>query len=321
MTELLQRFRTFLAMPGPSVGLEIAADRVTGVAISGERSAARLAGHASVSLPTGALAPSAGAGNIVNREAVTSAVREVLGQLPRRTTRVGIVVPDSIAKVSLVHFDHVPKRPTDLQRLAAWQLRKAVPFRIEDAQVGCTPGAPGADGGQEYVVALIRRDIVEEYEGICTEAGVHAGLLDLASFNLINAAVAMSPPLDGDWLLVHVASGYSTLAVIREQHLIFFWNRPTRTTADLADLVHQSAMYYEDRLSGRGLTRTVLVDSSHGGAAASAARHTIEERLGTAAEPLPWDCVTRGLGVEAARLDPLGAAIGLVIREQWLSAA
>lgn len=321
MTPLLRRLRNSLEMPGPSVGLEIAADRVTGVALSGVRSRSSLIGHTSVPLPEGAVVPAASAVNIIDRGAVTDAVRQVLEQLPRRVTRVGVVVPDSVAKVSLVHFDRVPTRAADLQRLAAWQVHKAVPFRVEDAQIGCTPGVPGRDGGQEYVVALIRRDIVEEYEAVCADTGAHAGLLDLASFNLINASIAMSPPLHADWLLVHLASGYSTLAIIRGQDLIFFRNRPTRTTGDLADLVHQTAMYYEDRLEGNGLTRTVLVDSSHAGDASGAARHALKERLGTAAEPLVWDRATRGLGVDATTLDPLAASLGLVIRAQWLSAA
>ena len=320
MTPLLERLRRSLEMPGPSVGLEIAADRVTGVALSGLRSRSSLVGHTSVPLPAGAIVPAASAVNISDRTAVTDAVRQVLEQLPRRATRVGVVVPDTVAKVSLVHFDSTPARVADLQRLAAWQVRKAVPFRVEDAQIACTPGVQ-RDGGQEYVVALIRRDIVEEYEAVCADAGAHAGLLDLASFNLINASIAMSPPQHADWLLVHLAPGYSTLAVIRGQDLIFFRNRPTQTTGDLADLVHQTAMYYEDRLEGRGLTRTVLVDSSQTGGASAAARQALQERLGAAAEPLAWDRATRGLGVDATTLDPLAASLGLVIREQWLSAA
>ena len=321
MTPLLERLRRSLEMPGPSVGLEIAADRVTGVALSGLRSRSSLVGHTSVPLPAGAIVPAASAVNISDRTAVTDAVRQVLEQLPRRATRVGVVVPDTVAKVSLVHFDSTPARVADLQRLAAWQVRKAVPFRVEDAQIACTPGVQGRDGGQEYVVTLIRRDIVEEYEAVCADAGAHAGLLDLASFNLINASIAMSPPQHADWLLVHLAPGYSTLAVIRGRDLIFFRNRPTRTTGDLADLVHQTAMYYEDRLEGRGLTRTVLVDSSQTGGASAAARQALQERLGAAAEPLAWDRATRGLGVDATTLDPLAASLGLVIREQWLSAA
>ena len=80
-------------------------------------------------------------------------------------------------------------------------------------------------------------------------------------------------------------------------------------------------MYYEDRLEGRGLTRTVLVDSSHAGGAAQTARQALLERLGEATESLAWDRATRGLGIDSPTLDSLAAALGLVIREQWLTAA
>ena len=308
-------------MPGPSVGLEVAADRISGIALAASRSTVTVLGHVNIPLPEGAVIPTAAATNIIDRDAVRDAMREVLGQLPRRTTRVAVVVPDSVAKVSLVPFDRVPTRAADLQRLAAWQVRKTVPFRVEDAQIGCALGAPRSDGGQEFIVALIRRDIVEEYETVCAEAGAHAGLVDLASFNLVNAAIEMSPTLHDDWLLVHVASEYSTLAILRGADLIFFRNRPTRATADLADLVHQTAMYYEDRLEGGGFTRTVLVASSHRGIVAAVARQVLHERLGTRAEPLASARTTRDLGVDVATLDPFAASLGLLVREHVAAAA
>ena len=63
---------------------------------------------------------------------------------------------------------------------------------------------PGGRGGREFVVASARRDIIAEYEGVCTAAGVHAGLVDLATFNLVNLQLA-SASGGGDWLLVHLA--------------------------------------------------------------------------------------------------------------------
>ena len=38
---------------------------------------------------------------------------------------------------------------------------------------------------------------------------LHAGLVDLATFNLINAVLAAGAPPSGDWLLVHVAADYA----------------------------------------------------------------------------------------------------------------
>ena len=57
-----------------------------------------------------------------------------------------------------------------------------------------------------------------------------------------------------------------TLAILRGPHLIFFRNRAAETDGTLADLVHQTAMYYEDRLSGGGFARVLLAGAAGGGA-------------------------------------------------------
>ncbi len=46
-------------------------------------------------------------------------------------------------------------------------MKKSVPFPIEQAQVTWTRGATDAAGGVEFVVAIARRDIIEEYEAVC----------------------------------------------------------------------------------------------------------------------------------------------------------
>ena len=56
-----------------------------------------------------------------------------------RPRRIGLIVPDPIAKVSLVRFEKVPARAQDLDQLIRWQVRKAAPFAIEDAQVSYVP--------------------------------------------------------------------------------------------------------------------------------------------------------------------------------------
>src|SRR6185295_12745390 len=103
-----------------------------------------------------------------------------------------------------------------------------------------------------------------EYEQLAAAEGAHAGIVDLATFNVINAVLA-SPIPASDWLLVNVAPDYVTLAILRGPHLIFFRNRATDTDGTLADLVHQTAMYYEDRLSGGGFARVLLAGAAGGG--------------------------------------------------------
>lgn len=253
---------SWFSSPPPSVAVEIGARRVTAVAMSAGAGRAVVTAHATERLPDGLVVPSLTAPNVTDAPAVAAAVRRVLGQVAGRARRVALVIPDGASKVSVVKFEKVPERTDDLAQLVRWQVRKAVPFPLEQAQVAWTPGVRDADGAQELVVTIARRDIVADYEQACEAGGVHPGLVDIATFNLVNLVLAGdgngTPGPDGDWLLVHVTPDSSTMAIVRAGALLLFRNRPAEGEGSLVDLVHQTAMYYEDRLGGRGLVRVLV---------------------------------------------------------------
>ena len=89
-------------------------------------------------------------------------------------------------------------------------------------------------------------------------------MVDLATFNVINAVLAGAGAPTGDWLLVNITADYASIALLRGPHLIFFRNRAADTEGTLADLVHQTAMYYEDRLNGAGFARVLLAGAGGG---------------------------------------------------------
>jgi type IV pilus assembly protein PilM len=327
---------SWFTSPPPSIGIEIGAARVTAVALAEQGGKPTIAAHATERLPEGAVVPSLNQSNIRDRAAVSAAVGRVLGQLGQRVTRLALVIPDGATKVSLVKFDKLPPRAEDLDRLVRWQVKKSVPFPIEQAQVSWTKGATDAAGGAEFVVALARKDIIEEYESVCGAANVHAGMVDLATFNLINLALAANPALsappaaqaDGspaaplDWLLVHVASDSSTIAIVRGNHLLFFRNRPADAEGRLSDLVHQTAMYYEDRLGGPGFSRVLVTARDVPPDAAAEVEQLyrgLAERAGDRVEALD----VRGAAPLSDRIAPgpellqaLAAPVGAVLRER-----
>ena len=59
----------------------------------------------------------------------------------------------------------------------------------------------------------------------------------------------------------------------------------------MTDVVHQTAMYYQDRLSGQGFTRVLLGGVGRTLGAVDVARRSLEERLGVVVEPID---ATRG---------------------------
>src|SRR5439155_146032 len=245
---------------------------------------------------------------------VLDRVFDRIGIHPRR---IGLVVPDPIAKVSLVRFEKVPARTQDLDQLVRWQVKKTAPFPIEEAQVSYVRGLEAPDG-QEFIVSLARRAVVAEYEDLCAAAGAHAGIVDLATFNVINAVLASPAAPSGDWLLVNVAPDYASIAIVRGEHLIFFRNRAADTDGTLADLVHQTAMYYEDRIKGGGFARVVL---SGGGAREDVeqVRRSLEERLAArvdSVDPRNTAALTDRITAAPSLLDTLAPLVGLLLRDR-----
>jgi Tfp pilus assembly PilM family ATPase len=325
-------FTSLRDAPAPGVAVEIAAGRVSGASLEWRGGQAVVAAHAIEPLPDGALVPALNATNTHDRAAVATAINRVMERLGR-PRRVGLVVPDVVAKVSLLKFEKIPPRAQDLDQLVRWQVRKSAPFPIEEAQVSYVNGQRSADG-QELIVSLARRSVIEEYEQLCAEAGAYAGLVDLATFNVINAVLASrSAPASGaaaggadeDWLLVNVAADSASIALLRGPHLIFFRNREADTDGTLADLVHQTSMYYQDRLQGAGFARVLLA----GGAGVRVAadldqvRRTIEERLTapvSAVDPRAAVTIADRISTAPALLDMLTPLVGLLLRDRRVEA-
>ena len=300
----MSHLSSWLASPPPDAAIEIAADRISAATIGVRGSSAMVQSSASEPLPPGAVVPSLTGGNITDPAAVAAAVRRTIDKLAARPSRVALVLPDTIARVSLLRFDSIPARREDLDQLVRWQLKKAAPFPVEDAIVTYSEGARTPDGGGEFVVELARRDVIGEYEAVCDQAGVHAGLIDIATLSVVNLFLGSQARPTGDWMVVHMRPEYTSLAILRDEHMIFFRSRPEGEDDSLTDLVHQTAMYYEDRLSGGGFSRVLLGGTGRTAGAVDLARRSLEERIGGV--------------VEQAEMSPL---VGVLLRAEAEAAA
>jgi type IV pilus assembly protein PilM len=315
--------RSVLSAAQATVAVEIARHRVSAASIVGHNATLAVASHAVESLPDGVVTPSLNAPNITDPRAVGEALRRVLDRIGARPKRIALAIPDSVAKVSLLKFDKVPPRAADLDELVRWQVRKSAPFKIEDAQLSYVPSMQAADGSAEFVVVVARRDIVQEYENICSAAGAQAGVVDLATFNVINAVLAGATAPTEDWLLVHVTQEDATMAILRGSHLVFFRNRAADGEGSLTDMVHQTAMYYEDRLSGAGFGRVLLAGTvsteSRSGPGADYLRAALEQRLSTRVDqvdPRQVAQLTDRISASPDLLDALAPLVGLMVRER-----
>lgn len=311
--------RDLFQTPAPDVAVEIDRTHVAAARASWRGSQAVISAHASEALPAGLVVPGLAALNVSDVPALSQAVARVLSQLGGgKPSRVSLIVPDTVAKVSLLKLEQVPPRAADLREIVRWQVRKTAPFPVEQAVLSISEGARGAEGGSEFVVALSREDVIHQYEQACLMAGVHTGLVDLSTFGVINSVLANATTPSGDWLLVHVTDTYFTLAVMRDSALLFFRNRGEEE-GTLSDLIHQTAMYYEDRLHGAGFARVLIAGAARLPGGADTVRRGLEERLKvsvTAVDPREAAGLMDRIGASPELLDVLAPLVGALLRER-----
>lgn len=312
--------RDLFQTSAPDVAVEIAQSHVAAARIGWRGTQAVILAHANESLPPGAVSPGLAALNMPDVPVVAQAVSRVLSQMGgSKPSRVSLLIPDTTTKVSLLKLEKVPARSSDLQEIVRWQMRKTAPFPVDQAALSISPGARAADGSNEFIVAMSRADVIHQYEQACLMAGAHAGLVDLATFGVINSILASPSAPTGDWLLVHVTGAYLTLAVVRDNTLLFFRNRSEEAEGTLADLVHQTAMYYEDRLNGGGFARVMIAGLAQLKGEADRLRRGLEERLRVSVEsvdPRGAAGLQDRIGASPELLDLLAPLVGVLLRER-----
>ena len=276
---------SWLASPPLEAALEISPAAVSVAVLGGRSSNPVVQGYAVEPLPPGAVTPSLTSTNIADPDAVARALDSACQSLGLKPKRVALVIPDVAAKVSLVRFDQTPTRRDDLNQLIRWQVKKSTPFPVDDACLTYTAGAHQAVGG-EFVVVVARRETIREYEGVCERIGIEAGLVDISTFAVINLFLSSNLGTAGDWLIVHMRPEYTSIAILRRDDVLFFRNRVEGDAEAMEDVVHQTAMYYQDRLEGRGFSRILLGGIGRLQGEVDLARRNLEARMGTVVEPI-----------------------------------
>jgi hypothetical protein len=159
---------------------------------------------------------------------------------------------------------------------------------------------------------------------VCEGVGIEAGLVDICTFGVINLFLSSTLGMAGDWLVVHMRPEYTSIAILRREDMMFFRNRAEGDAEALEDVVHQTAMYYQDRLEGRGFSRILLGGIGRLQGEVDLARRNLESRMGTVVEPIdPTRCAALTDRIQAtpelmATLSPL---VGMLLRTRREAAA
>src|SRR5258705_1505666 len=156
----------------PRLGVEVRGEGVA--AARAEDAAGLLTAVARANLADGAVAPGLKVGNIVNRTAVTAALRRVLdgvaGSGRERLRDVTVVVPDAAVRGLFVDFDQLPSKASESLPVGRFWLNKLLPFDADEAMVSYQVMATDKDSVKLLAVAM-PKVVLEEYESAVLAAG------------------------------------------------------------------------------------------------------------------------------------------------------
>ncbi len=245
---LVRRITRWLeALPHPLLACEIAPGYVA--AARWTRGGASLDGFAVEPLPAGAIVPSAVETNLANAAAVRAAVAQVFSRLRAKGQELALLVPDTVIRIFVLHFDEFPRSSGEALPMLRWKLKKSVPFEAEETLVAYMRQAP-RDEGVDVVTGLARLRIVREYEMLVESAGMAAGVV-------MSSTLAALPLLEDHRpvLLARITGSMLTTAIVREGILCGY--RCTELPADISRLTPQAlldevypvAAYYQDTWS------------------------------------------------------------------------
>jgi hypothetical protein len=205
--EWVRRIALWLdAMPYASVAIEVAPERVAAARWSRTGS---LDGFAVEALPVGAIVPSAVEANIVNTAAVKAAVATACERLRARDEDVALILPDTVIRVFVQHFEDFPRSKDEAVPMLRWKLKKSVPFEADETLISYMRQAP-RESGIDVVTALARLRIIREYESLVEGVGLHPGVVLSSSLAAISLLEDEKPTL-----LARVSGSTLTTAIVR----------------------------------------------------------------------------------------------------------
>ncbi len=311
----------------PDVAVEIAPERITAVRIAADRKTRTVAIRACETreLPEGAIEPSLTRPNVLVLEPVTAALESALSAIGAADTRVSVLIPDHVARASLLSFTSLPRTRRELADLVRFRMAKSLPFKPEEAamdlEILTGAGHAAAPAGATVLAVFLHRAILEQYEGLLTAAGFWPGLVGLSTlelYNLFRRHLEGRKLPDKDALFLNVTPHYLALLIFRGDDLIFYRCKPhppgtEEVVTGLRREIYTSLAFYQEKLLGRGVGRAFLRST---GVPLGSLREAVAGEAGCEAETLDLlGVVPAGEGVvlDAESSARAAAAAGAIV--------
>ena len=230
----------------PRLACEITSEGV--IAARAAEKASRLEVFTSRRFSEGTIAPGLTVPNILNPEALRTALSGALSAVAGKSKDVIVVLPDVAIRIMLLDFESLPTKRDEIDPVLRFRLRKSLPFDVDQATLSYD--ITRANGTVRVAVAVAPREIIEEYEKAFRDIGYVPGVV-------LPSSLAALGLVDGErpTLILKVDPINITITAVErhELRLVRTLDNPHGgifSTADLAEAVLPSIVFFEDTFAG-----------------------------------------------------------------------
>jgi type IV pilus assembly protein PilM len=169
----------------PRLACEITSEGV--IAARAADKASRLEVFTSRRLNEGAIAPGLNIPNILDAQALRTALSGALGAVAGKSKDVIVVLPDVAIRMMLLDFEALPAKREEIDPVLRFRLKKSLPFDVDHAVLSYD--VTRANGTVRVVAAVAPREVIEEYEKAFRDIGYEPGVVlpsSLAALGLVD---------------------------------------------------------------------------------------------------------------------------------------
>ena len=203
------------------VGLDVGSDHVRAAHLQPSSSGFTLTGYGRVNIPLGAVVE----GEIVDTDAVASAIRELWKRAGIRSKDVAVGVSNQKVVVRLVDLPYMEQ--TELENAIQYQAQDYIPIPVDDAildfQILGDYMTPADEHMMEVLLVAAQRDMIEAAVRSVESAGLRLAGIDVTAFALVRGLFGPVPsvlPEEGEAGeavgVIHISSGITNIAVVEK---------------------------------------------------------------------------------------------------------
>ena len=185
--ERVKMFDFFKGSGKGSVGLDIGSHSIKAVVLESSGDSLELLNFAIRELDPGVIVD----GDIVNRDAVISAIKDVINQVGVKSGNKHIYSAVSGRSVIVRRIPMEQMSEEEARQAIQWEAEQHIPFRIDEVSLDFKIINPEiAPGQMEVLLVAAKKDVVDLHRGIIEEAGLTPASVELEQFSLQRAYIS-----------------------------------------------------------------------------------------------------------------------------------